>query len=410
MKKYIVLIVIFVSFSMLFAEFGNNLQTGVRQQGMGNAFTGLADDGEAVYFNHAGLINLRNIEGIVMYSNLLNGLDMHDDMSANVSYLGYAQNLGDKIGSIGIRWFYSGQTQGDYYDASENNIMIAYGRTLMDIFSLDKSDYLENLSVGLGFKMLGWGFYDNPSMGYLGDESEFTSWNMAMEFSLYYKMNNKFSFGFIIKDFVNVKLAETEEVDSDYSDPIDLRVGGAWKYNPKNSMDVVVLDFSMENEESTINIGSERVFELKFDDATDLIFARGGSQIGFDGYYSLNLGFGYQLVDMGEKLNFNLPFDLRFDYALKVSFGEVEETPMNHSMQLSFFMGHYTNSEVIDTRMGKIPVEIIEEENSDDNNEASGEDGSVEIIDTEPEVEPEVTPEVVPEVEPEIEPETIPEG
>jgi len=356
MKKYIVLIVMFVSFSMVFAEFGNNLQTGVRQQGMGNAFTGLADDGEAVYFNHAGLVNLQNIESIVMYSNQLNGMEFGDDMSANVSYLGYAQNFGEKIGSIGIRWYYSGQTQGDYYDASENNIMIAYGRTLMDVLSLKESKYLSKLSAGIGVKLLGWGFYDNPSMSYLGEESDFTSWNMSMEFSLYYSMMEKFSFGFIIKDFVSLKLSETEEIDSDYTESIDFRIGGAWKYNPKNPLDVVVMDFSMENEQSTINIGSERVFNLKYKDVTDLIFARGGFQVGFDDYYSLNLGFGYQLVDMGKKISISLPFDLRFDYALKVNFGEVADSPMNHSMQLSFFMNSSTQN-----NSSPIPsVEILE--------------------------------------------------
>ena len=355
MKKYIVLIMI-LSFSALFAEFGNNLQTGVRQQAMGNAFTGLADDGEAVYFNHAGLINLQNIEGIVMYSNQLNGMDFGDDMSANVSYLGYAQNFGEKYGSVGVRWFYNGQTQGDYYDASENNLMIAYGRTLMDIPGLKESKYLNNLSAGLGFKILEWGFYDNPSLDFLTGEPDHITWNLSMEFSLYYQMMEKFSFGFIIKDFVAVKMSETTEVESDYSDAIDLRIGGAWKYNPKNPLDVVVMDFSMENEESTINLGSERVFSMKYKDAEDLIFARGGIQIGFDDYYSLNLGFGYQLVNMNKKVSMNLPFDLRFDYALKVNFGEVESSPMNHSMQLSFLM----NNNAPNTSASVPNVEIIE--------------------------------------------------
>ncbi len=355
MKKYIVLILI-SSFSMVFAEFGNNLQTGVRQQGMGNAFTGLADDGEAVYFNHAGLTNLQGIEGIVLYSNQLNGMEMGDAYSANISYLGYAQNFGEKLGSVGIRWFYSGQTHGDYFDSSENDIMIAYGRTLMDIPGLKKSKYLNDLSAGVGFKILGWGFYNYPLLGSDTENptySDYTSWDLSMEFSLYYEMMDRISFGFIVKDFVAVNLSKTDEGDEDYSEPIDLRIGGAWKYNPKNSLDVVVMDFSMENEQSTINLGSERVFSLKYKDATDMIFARGGFQIGFDDYYSLNLGFGYQLVDMGKKINISLPFDLRFDYALKVNFGEVADSPMNHSMQLSFFMNN-------DTQNNSAPIPSVE--------------------------------------------------
>jgi hypothetical protein len=68
-----------------------DLGMGARALGMGDAFTGLADDGRAVYYNPAGLARQSRAEVAADYAKLHAGLD--DRSSLSLAYLSYVQPL-----------------------------------------------------------------------------------------------------------------------------------------------------------------------------------------------------------------------------------------------------------------------------------------------------------------------------
>ncbi len=334
MKRIILIFVIsLLSTSMFAVEFGTVFMHGARQQGMNEAFVGLADDGESVYYNQAGLVNLAGIEFMTMYARQAAHMTQgSDDFGINASNLGYAQNLGDKFGAFGVRWFYRGASQGDIYSSSENNILIGYGRTIKDIFGISKNNiFFQQLSAGFGLKLTNWKI--DGGNGYI----EGDSWDVGVDFSMYYRLLNRFSFGLTFKDAIFVR---TDELDS-YEKSFDYKFGGAWKYNPSNFDDVIAVDISQETEDYLLNIGTEKYFNLTDNPRGDKIIARGGTQIGLDfteneEFYSFGIGFGYLMTDLKKKFDISFPFNMRFDYAVKLNSGAIEEAPINHTVQLTF--------------------------------------------------------------------------
>jgi hypothetical protein len=69
----------------------DDLGMGARAQGMGNAFTGLADDSRAIYYNPAGLAWQTRSQVSADYSRLLMGLD--DSSSLSLGFLSYVHPL-----------------------------------------------------------------------------------------------------------------------------------------------------------------------------------------------------------------------------------------------------------------------------------------------------------------------------
>lgn len=82
----------------------SSLQFGVggRASGMGEAFAGLADDAEAIFYNPAGLSNLNEREFIAAYSPL--SIEGMEDSDMYQIYLAYAHPL-NKWGTLGVGFF-----------------------------------------------------------------------------------------------------------------------------------------------------------------------------------------------------------------------------------------------------------------------------------------------------------------
>ena len=101
---------------------------GARALGMGGAFTAIADDATAAYWNPAGLTKIENIEATFMYA-----ANMSVDRQLN--YFAYTQWLG--VGGIGVSWLNAGMMDMprrdgsgsfiDYEDYADNAIMLSYG-------------------------------------------------------------------------------------------------------------------------------------------------------------------------------------------------------------------------------------------------------------------------------------------
>ncbi len=121
-----------------------DLGAGARAPGMGNAFTGLADDVYAIYYNPAGLAQLEGPEASVAYSALYMGLS--DGSNLGIQQAAYAQPLGKggRYGSGGFMY----QRFGLDSLYAEQEIYFSYGKSVF------KSDAKGQLYLGLNAKYL----------------------------------------------------------------------------------------------------------------------------------------------------------------------------------------------------------------------------------------------------------------
>lgn len=104
---------------------------GARALAMGGAFTAIADDATAAYWNPSGLVKIENIEATFMYA-----ANMAVDRQIN--YFAYTHWLG--MGGLGISWLNAGMsdmplydeigTHGGTEDFGANAIMFSYGMEL----------------------------------------------------------------------------------------------------------------------------------------------------------------------------------------------------------------------------------------------------------------------------------------
>ena len=101
-----------------------DLGAGARAIGMGNAFTAVSDDGQAGYYNPAGLASLSRPELVSSYGRLYMGTD--DGSTLGAGYAAYAHPLGNDRGGLSASW--SNMSLSGAY--SENVLRLSYGRDL----------------------------------------------------------------------------------------------------------------------------------------------------------------------------------------------------------------------------------------------------------------------------------------
>lgn len=85
MKKLFLLISLFLTFSFLFAgRYAGDFMaigSGVKAMGMGGAFSAIADDGSAIYWNASGIAQIRETEFSLMRAFLYEGLAYYDNFT-----------------------------------------------------------------------------------------------------------------------------------------------------------------------------------------------------------------------------------------------------------------------------------------------------------------------------------------
>ncbi|MBL8023789.1 MAG: PorV/PorQ family protein [Elusimicrobia bacterium] len=124
-----------------FGEAGDYLRygAGARSLGMGGAFTAVADDVSADYWNPAALAYLDEYQFQTMYAPF--------GMGSNLYYMGFGAPMGTRLGTLGLsalslrsdgfqrRDELNFRTGGNG-DVSHNAVSLSYGRSFMDLWSL----------------------------------------------------------------------------------------------------------------------------------------------------------------------------------------------------------------------------------------------------------------------------------
>lgn len=84
MKSIIIIIIVLLSFNLWAGSYAGDfikIGPGVKALGMGGAFTAVADDGSAIYWNPAGLAQIKRTEIELMRAFLYNNLAYYDDLT-----------------------------------------------------------------------------------------------------------------------------------------------------------------------------------------------------------------------------------------------------------------------------------------------------------------------------------------
>lgn len=122
---------------------------GGRPNGMGTAFTALANDAMATYYNHAGLAFHEVTDVTLMHANWLTGL--YPDMY--YEFIGFTHPVGEWGGTIGGNFVYL--TTGETHATDETGNEIARFRNFDFSFLLCYGTKLrESLGIGVGAKLI----------------------------------------------------------------------------------------------------------------------------------------------------------------------------------------------------------------------------------------------------------------
>ena len=112
---------------------------GSRAQGMGGAFVAVSDDISAIYWNPAGIANLKGSEAMFMHSEWL--ADISYDFGAVVLNLGSYGAVGISLSATSmaemkVRTEIEPEGTGEWFDAGDIAAALTYARALTDRFSI----------------------------------------------------------------------------------------------------------------------------------------------------------------------------------------------------------------------------------------------------------------------------------
>ena len=193
-------ICLLASGSRLQAAF-EDIGAGARAIGMGSAFTAISDDAHAIYYNPAGLAQVRRGELTAGYGKLYAGLK--DNSNLGSGYVGIVQPLkSGKLGSLGLGWV-SLSLEGAY---REDMISFSYGKEVL----------ADGLFLGGTGKVLkrtfGSDIYTQNDP--LFTKNGYDSTNISADIGLMYRPQASYSFALLLKDFnqPNVGLAAVDRV------------------------------------------------------------------------------------------------------------------------------------------------------------------------------------------------------
>lgn len=215
-KKFIIL------FTFLYAHLSAQFLPGSRQIGMGNAFTSVADDHWSMFYNSAGVVNVKNLSAGVFYSPAPFGLK---ELAIGSAALVKKFNLA----SIGIAF----QTYGfELY--RENNISLAFAKKFFNqlsiglksnIYSLSILNYGNALSIGIDIGFLT-PLTEKIQLGISVTNINRPTYGVAKE-----RLSQTFSGGLSYKAFQNVLIA------------VELKKEVRYPFNFKFGLDYLLLEF-----------------------------------------------------------------------------------------------------------------------------------------------------------------------
>jgi len=320
------------------------IEPGARPAGMGNAFTGLADDGTAVFYNPSGLAFQRGHEISLMHVNWLPqfGTDMFYEFGSYKHHLeGLGTfaidivflNLGEQAGrdeegnDTGSFSSWEGAISGSFgTQLSENwavGLQLRYIRSSLaprgagaekgvgvgnafavGISTLYKMPFLPSLSIGANLANMG------PKMAYI-DAAQADPIPTNLRLGLAYKVvNSKYNKLTVTADAMKLLVTRyKDKPPEDTSDPFYVAIIKAWY------KDGVAREFEKIERGAGIEYTYSDLISLRagyyFDKEGKRKFATFGAGIG---YHTYHFDFGYVSAEEGHPLSNTMRFSLSIGF------------------------------------------------------------------------------------------------
>ncbi len=310
---------------------------GARAPGMGDAFTGVADDISSIYYNPAGLSNVERPKVMASHSMLYSGLS--DGSSLGLSVAALAVPLADgREGTLGASW-QDFSLSGLYY---ERTMQLSWG------YRFARGTPYEKLSVGGSLKYLSHGF-TRPAEAYNAVEPNLSQ-NGATDpvlagqnsksapdadLGVLYRLNRRWTLGAAILDAMQPNVAfgsgDKDQVPRKY------RVGASFK----SLWLILAADARMEKApdgsmDKQLVLAAEKVFPSL--DRGD-IGVRGSLGAGTRDFRQATLGLSYKIQR------------IQFDYAFVMPIGTITQTAGIHRLALTYHFGSPTRSEIAEKEL-----------------------------------------------------------
>jgi len=283
-----------------------DLGVGARPIGMGNAYTALADDVNAIYYNPAGLAQLDECQFTSGYGKLYWGLD--DGSNLGSGFVGYAHPL-YHWGTLGAGWLNLG-LQGLY---QENSFIFSYGNSL-------KKRLLAGFNLKLLYKKYGKTPYTENALidggpGVSGERDPvfskgYSRTGFSSDLGLLYRFNREYSLGLAL---IDINQPHMDLKDNKSGVPIGVRSG--FLYN--SDFLTFAFDTTFRNGDVNVYSGVEKWFLKR------TFGARAGLGVGSRSFSNLALGASYT------KYLFQL------DYAFIYPLSGIRDTYGSHRISLT---------------------------------------------------------------------------
>lgn len=307
-----------------------DLGAGARAPGMGNAFTAVADDIQAIHYNPAGLALLERPQLSASHGQLHMGLS--DGSSLGLSQLAYAHPIGARRwGTLGGAW--ERFTLDDIYE--EQALFLSWGGKV-----LSRSEGA-GLLVGTSVKYLNRSFKQLPEAFNALDQATATGLRdpvlagnaskgvIDADFGFLYRTRRRLQVGLMAQHVMrpDVGFSETDKL------PMNTRLGAAYKSLWMNLAGEVRLEPSPSGSmDKDLIVAAERFFP-SLDHGQ--FAARGSLGMGSRSWKQVTVGFSYRINKV------------QIDYAFLMPIGGIAGTVGTHRMGMTFHFGAPTAEDEI---------------------------------------------------------------
>ncbi len=314
-----------------------DLGFGARVPGMGDAFTGVADDLSSVYYNPAGLANLERPKAMASHAIFYSGLS--DGSNLGLSSLAFAAPVSSgRGGTIGGLW-QQFSLSGVYY---EKTAQVAWG------YSFDKRSRYEKFSVGASLKYLSHGFsrlgetYNAVESGVLQNGNTDpvlagANSKSALDADVggLYRLTRRWTLGAAVLNAMSSNVAFSGG-DKD-AVPRRLRFGASFK----SLWLLLAADARMQKgpdgkNDKQLVFAAEKIFPSL--DKGDL-GVRASLGVGDREFRQATAGLSYKIQK------------IQLDYGFSLPLGTVKETAGNHKVALTYHFGSATQSELAEAEL-----------------------------------------------------------
>ncbi|MFA6028725.1 MAG: type IX secretion system membrane protein PorP/SprF [Elusimicrobiota bacterium] len=308
----------------------DDVGVGARVTGMGNAFTAVADDAYAVYYNPAGLGIIDRPQLTTTYSKLFTGLS--DKSNLQNSFLAYAQPIdGGRKGGWGAAWNYF--TLDDLY--KEMSVYGSYGRRLFAEAAphgFYAGASMKYLTRSLGHVAAADNAFSNTGVADQGVDPVLQKGgqsNMDFDLGFLYRPRPKVSLGLAIQHLFEPNIA----ISSSDSDKLgrNVKLGAAYQTGWMTlTSELQLLKAPNGATDRVMTVAGEKWLPTLVHGTFGL---RGALGFGDRDYRQIAVGLSYRVSR------------IQVDYGFNIPLGTVSNTMGTHRMGMSFRFGRPRGAE-----------------------------------------------------------------